>query len=139
VYDLTHSLAHAADDAAGLAAAARKAGLRVGLALSPSTPADAAFALADAGALDMILVMTVQPGFGGQPFQAEQLPKVMALRKRYPSIDIQVDGGLGPSTIDAAAAAGANVIVAGTAVFGAYDPAAVITKLRVVVDSVQSA
>jgi len=85
----------------------------------------------------MILVMTVQPGFGGQPFQAEQLPKVMALRKRYPSIDIQVDGGLGPSTIDAAAAAGANVIVAGTAVFGAYDPAAVITKLRSVVDSVQ--
>lgn len=135
---LTHSLAHPrAEDAAGVAKAARAAGLRVGLALSPGTPAEAAFPLADEGLLDMVLVMTVTPGFGGQPFQASQLPKVAALRCRYPDLDIQVDGGLGPSTVDAAAAAGANVIVAGTAVFGAPDPAAVITMLRASVDAAQ--
>jgi ribulose-phosphate 3-epimerase len=85
----------------------------------------------------MVLCMTVTPGFGGQPFQAAVLPKVAALRQRYPELDIQVDGGLGPSTVDAAAAAGANVIVAGTAVFGAPDPAAVIAKLRGAVEEAQ--
>jgi ribulose-phosphate 3-epimerase len=109
----------------------------VGLALSPGTPAEAAFPLADEGLLDMVLVMTVTPGFGGQPFQATQLPKVSALRCRYPGLDIQVDGGLGPSTVDAAAAAGANVIVAGTAVFGAPDPGVVIALLRSSVDEAQ--
>ncbi len=127
------------DDAAGVAAAARAAGMRVGLALCPDTPASAAHALADAGALDMILVMTVQPGFGGQPFQAAMMPKVAALRARYPEMDIQVDGGLSPSTVCAAAAAGANVIVAGSAVFGAPDAAAAIGALRAAVVAAQKA
>ena len=61
---------------------------------------------------------------------ADQLPKVEALRKRYPELNVEVDGGLGPSTIDQAAEAGANVIVAGSAVFGAKDPAEVIGFLR---------
>ena len=78
----------------------------------------------------MVLVMTVEPGFGGQKFMADQLPKVEALRKRYPELNVEVDGGLGPSTIDQAAEAGANVIVAGSAVFGAKDPAEVISLLR---------
>ena len=78
----------------------------------------------------MVLVMTVHPGFGGQKFMASELPKVTALRKRYPDLYIEVDGGLGEGTIDQAADAGANVIVAGSAVFGAKDPAAVITLLR---------
>lgn len=65
---------------------------------------------------------------------ASQLPKVEALRKRYPDLNIEVDGGLGPGTIDQAADAGANVIVAGSAVFGAKDPREVISVLREAVE-----
>ena len=82
----------------------------------------------------MVLVMTVHPGFGGQKFMASELPKVKALRERYPELYIEVDGGLGEGTIDQAADAGANVIVAGSAVFGAKDPAGVIRLLQ---DSVE--
>ena len=82
----------------------------------------------------MVLVMTVHPGFGGQKFMASELPKVQALRERYPNLNIEVDGGLGLGTIDQAADAGANVIVAGSAIFGAADPGDVIAKLR---DAVQ--
>jgi ribulose-phosphate 3-epimerase len=82
----------------------------------------------------MALVMTVEPGFGGQKFMASELPKVQALRERYPDLNIEVDGGLGPGTIDQAADAGANVIVAGSAVFSAKDPAEVISLLRDAVD-----
>lgn len=78
----------------------------------------------------MALVMTVEPGFGGQKFMADMMPKVEALRKRYPNLNIEVDGGLSEKTIDAAADAGANVIVAGSAVFGAKDPSQVIQALR---------
>ncbi len=65
---------------------------------------------------------------------ASELPKVKALRDRFPELNIEVDGGLGPGTIDQAADAGANVIVAGSAVFGASDPAAVIQTLRSAVE-----
>lgn len=91
--------------------------------------------LADRGSpLQMVLIMTVMPGFGGQKFMASELPKVEALRKKYPELNIEVDGGLGPATIDQAADAGANVIVAGSAVFAAKDPADVIAALRQSVD-----
>ena len=83
----------------------------------------------------MVLVMTVHPGFGGQKFMASELPKVKALRDKYPELNIEVDGGLGEGTIDQAADAGANVIVAGSAIFGAKDPADVISKLRAAVES----
>lgn len=66
---------------------------------------------------------------------ASELPKVQELRKRYPELNIEVDGGLGPSTIDQAADAGANVIVAGSAVFGAKDPAEIISLLRTSVNN----
>lgn len=82
----------------------------------------------------MILIMTVHPGFGGQKFMPEELPKVTALRDRYPDLNIEVDGGLSLDTIDLAAEAGANVIVAGSAVFGAKDPSQVISALRAAVD-----
>jgi len=78
----------------------------------------------------MVLVMTVHPGFGGQKFMASELPKVTALRQKYPELNIEVDGGLAEGTIDQAAEAGANVIVAGSAVFGAKDPGHVIQVLR---------
>jgi ribulose-phosphate 3-epimerase len=114
----------------------RAAGMKVGVALKPGTSAEAVFALCDDSKTkpDMVLVMTVEPGFGGQKFQPEMMPKVRSLRQRYPDLDIQVDGGLAPATIDAAADAGANVIVAGSAVFGAPDPAAAIAALRRAVD-----
>jgi ribulose-phosphate 3-epimerase len=83
----------------------------------------------------MVLVMTVEPGFGGQKFQSRCMPKVQALRERYPDLDIEVDGGIGLGTIGEAAKAGANVIVAGTAVFGAKSPREVIGKLRETVQS----
>lgn len=83
----------------------------------------------------MVLIMTVHPGFGGQKFMASELAKVSALRYKYPNLNIEVDGGLGIGTIDQAAEAGANVIVAGSAVFGAKDPADVIAKLRAAVDA----
>lgn len=82
----------------------------------------------------MVLVMTVYPGFGGQKFMASELPKVKALRDKYPDLNIEVDGGLAEGTIDQAAEAGANIIVAGSAVFGAKDPAEVIKKLREAVE-----
>lgn len=66
---------------------------------------------------------------------ASELPKVSALREKYPNLNIEVDGGLGIGTIDQAADAGANVIVAGSAVFGAKDPGDVIAKLRAAVES----
>lgn len=83
----------------------------------------------------MVLVMTVHPGFGGQKFMTSQLPKVTALREKYPHLNIEVDGGLGVGTVGPAAEAGANVIVAGSAIFGANDPADVIAKMREVVES----
>ncbi|KAI5844773.1 Ribulose-phosphate 3-epimerase-like protein [Tricharina praecox] len=111
-------------------------GLKAGVAIKPDTPVDVLFPLLDGDdeKPDMVLVMTVEPGFGGQKFQHRCMPKVEALRKRYPELDIEVDGGLGLETIDVAAEAGANVIVAGTAVFGAADPSEVIAKLKSVVE-----
>ncbi|KAF3924768.1 hypothetical protein ABW21_db0200062 [Orbilia brochopaga] len=115
-------------------------GMKAGIAIKPDTPVDVLYPILDdtsdpAYYPDMALVMTVEPGFGGQKFQSRCMPKVTALRDRYPSLDIEVDGGLGPSTIDVAAEAGANVIVAGTAVFGAKDPKEVIAQLRSTVQS----
>ncbi len=78
--------------------------------------------------------MTVNPGFGGQKFMASELPKVKALREKYPDLNIEVDGGLSEGTVDQAAEAGANVIVAGSAVFSAKDPSEVISKLKEAVE-----
>jgi len=102
-------------DLAGVCSLIRASGMKVGVAIKPGTPVAA---LADVVALvDMVLVMTVEPGFGGQNFMPNCMPKVLELRTAHPSLDIQVDGGLGPATIDQAAAAGANLIVAGSSVF----------------------
>ncbi|KAF4319462.1 hypothetical protein BBO99_00005287 [Phytophthora kernoviae] len=106
----------------------RNADMKVGLAVKPGTSAEAAFPYVDL--VDMVLVMTVEPGFGGQSFMADMMPKVAAFREKYPTKDIEVDGGLGPSTIDAAAKAGANMIVAGSSVFKAADTKAVILQMR---------
>ncbi|KAL9048379.1 MAG: hypothetical protein Q9162_007756 [Coniocarpon cinnabarinum] len=113
-------------------------GMLAGIAIKPKTPVDVMWDIMDnrekSEVPDMVLVMTVEPGFGGQSFMSSELPKVQALRQKYPQLHIEVDGGLSPKTVDQAAAAGANVIVAGSAVFGAQDPADVILKLRKAVD-----
>ncbi len=108
----------------------RAAGKRAGLSVKPRTPVDAVLPYLDD--LDMVLVMTVEPGFGGQAYMADMAPKIAALRAAIGArpIDIQVDGGLDPETVRHAASHGANVIVAGSAVFRAADPAQAIAALR---------
>ena len=110
-----------------------------GIAIKPATPVSVLWPLLSASdpvaRPDMVLIMTVEPGFGGQKFMASEMPKVRELREKYPDLDIEVDGGLAEGTVDEAAEAGANVIVAGSAVFGASDPKAVIGRLREAVDS----
>ncbi|KAH3685012.1 hypothetical protein WICPIJ_004044 [Wickerhamomyces pijperi] len=122
----------ATEDPLALAKLIKSFGIRAACAIKPGTPVDVLFDLAPH--LDMALVMTVEPGFGGQKFMPDMMPKVEALRAKFPDLDIQVDGGLGKATIPVAAKAGANVIVAGTAVFGAADPADVIKFMRDEVD-----
>ncbi|TMW68481.1 hypothetical protein Poli38472_005949 [Pythium oligandrum] len=106
----------------------RDAGMKVGIAIKPGTDVTQVFPYVDK--VDMVLVMTVEPGFGGQKFMEDMMPKVSTLREKYPTLDIEVDGGLGPSTIDAAAKAGANMIVAGSSVFRAENPAQAILVMR---------
>jgi ribulose-phosphate 3-epimerase len=100
--------------------AVREAGAAAAVALNPSTPAAMAAPVLDL--VDMVLVMTVNPGFGGQRYIATMEPKIRELRQliddRGLDIDIEVDGGIGPATVAGAAGAGANVLVAGSAVFG---------------------
>jgi len=118
----------------------RSLGMRAGLAIKPATPAEALFPYVDAGLVDMALVMTVEPGFGGQAFQPAAAKKCAALRKRSPTLDVQVDGGIAPgASVECAAEAGANVLVAGSAVFGAKDPAEAIAALRAAVDGKKGA
>ncbi len=97
----------------------KKSGIRAGIALKPSTPAAEVFPYLDS--LDMVLVMTVEPGFGGQSFMENQLSKIEEIRneckKRGLSSDIQVDGGITDKTAPLVTAAGANVLVAGSYVF----------------------
>ena len=107
--------------------AVRSRGKGLGVAVNPDTPA-AVLDFLDR--VDMVLVMTVWPGFGGQKFIESTVPKIGELRRRSASVDIEVDGGLNEETIRKAAGAGANVIVAGTSTFRAPDAAAAIRRLR---------
>lgn len=102
-------------------------GCKPAIAIKPGTSAEAVLPYADR--LAMVLVMTVEPGFGGQSFMADMMPKLTLLRSRYPHLDLQVDGGINLETVKAAAKAGANVFVAGSAVFKSADPAATIAGL----------
>lgn len=111
--------------------------MKAGVAISPDTPSTA---ITDeiGEAADMLLVMTVYPGRGGQKFLERCVPKVAELRARFPDKDIEVDGGVGPKTIDQCADAGSNVIVAGTAIFNATEPEQVIALLKQSVDTAQA-
>ena len=115
-----------------LARELRSRGARAGMALKPATPVDGYADLLPE--LDMLLLMTVEPGFGGQPFLDVVLPKIARAREILDSsgseVWLQVDGGIAPDTIERAAAAGADVFVAGSAVYRSEDPAAVVQDLR---------
>jgi ribulose-phosphate 3-epimerase len=110
----------------------RAAGSLAGLALKPGTPLEEHLDVLPE--FDTLLVMTVEPGFGGQRFLAETLPKVRRARELVDTghleLLIEVDGGINADTIEQAAAAGADVFVAGSAVYGAEDPARAIAGLR---------
>lgn len=111
----------------------REAGMKVGLAIKPGTGIEEVRQYIDHA--DAILVMTVEPGFGGQKFMSDMMPKVQWLRHNYPLLDIGVDGGVGLNTITACAEAGANMIVSGSAIIESIDQAAVIASLRETVES----
>ena len=110
----------------------KQKGKLVGLALKPKTPAEVVFPYLDL--LDLILVMTVEPGFGGQKFMEDMLPKIRSIReeisRRGLTCDLEVDGGIDAETAPLVKAAGANVLVAGSAVFGKQDRAAALNALR---------
>lgn len=110
----------------------REAGARAGVALNPATPVEAIEPIL--GDVDQVVVMTVNPGFGGQKFIESVLPKISQIRRwideRELSIDLEVDGGVGPGTIGRVARAGANAFVAGSAIFHKADYAATIAELR---------
>jgi ribulose-phosphate 3-epimerase len=117
---------------AGVLALIRQHGVRAGLALKPGTRLDAA--LPHLPDLDLLLVMTVEPGFGGQAFMRDVLPKITAAREQRDRAGyrylVQVDGGIAPDTAREARAAGAEVFVAGHAVYGAPDPGIALANLR---------
>jgi ribulose-phosphate 3-epimerase len=102
--------------------------MNVGIVVKPNTPIESIFEYVND--IDMVLIMTVEPGFSGQKFMGDMMPKVKVLREKFPKLNIQVDGGLSPATVDAAASVGANVIVAASAIFGSDDRQGVINSLR---------
>ena len=112
-------------------------GIKPGLVIKPNTPASAVFPYLDK--LFMVLVMTVEPGFGGQGFMADMLPKVQEIKaecaNRGLDVLIEADGGISTSTIKQAADAGVDVCVAGTAVFKAEDSAKAIAELKAIAEN----
>ena len=111
------------------AEAVKSYGKKVGVAINPDTPVDRIVPLL--GIVDMVLVMSVVPGFGGQKFIPSVLPKTRALRGELNwRGDLEMDGGINAETIAACAEAGANILVAGTAVYGAKDMSAAVRDLR---------
>ncbi|PKI92929.1 ribulose-phosphate 3-epimerase [Actinomycetales bacterium SN12] len=122
----------AAADPVALARRLRSIGARAGIAIKPGTAGEALYDILDE--FDQILVMTVEPGFGGQGFMPETMPKLRALhdeaRRRGSGVWLQVDGGISDDTIAQAAAAGADTFVAGSAVYGAADIEAAVIGLR---------
>ena len=113
-------------------AAIHAKGKKAGVGLKPATPAEAALPYLEE--VDIILVMTVEPGFGGQKFMADMMPKVTTLRKwidaRNPACELEVDGGVDPETARVCVAAGANVLVAGSSVYRAENIPERIAQLR---------
>ena len=122
----------ASEDVEGTLKAIRALGKKSALSIKPGTPVDAVFPYLPL--CDMILIMTVEPGFGGQSFIYGMLDKMRTLREKIEreglAVDIQVDGGVNEETAKLCREAGANILVAGSAVFRAQDKAAIIKALK---------
>lgn len=116
------------DTKEALIAAIRDGGATAGIAINPKTPLSAVEDVLDD--VDMLLVMSVQPGFGGQAFMPEVLDKVRAARQQYPDLMIQMDGGIDNESVGACIEAGANNFVSGSYIFKSEDRAAAIASLR---------
>jgi ribulose-phosphate 3-epimerase len=106
--------------------------MKVGVGIKPKTDVKSIWPFIKQ--VDMVLVMTVEPGFGGQKFMADMMPKVALLRQTFWNLNIEVDGGLSPTTVRIAAEAGANMIVSGSAVMKVSDPAEAMATMKKVVD-----
>ena len=130
--DLLTVHAESCDNVAECLQYLRENGCRAGLAISPDTPAETVFPLLPL--CDLLLVMTVYPGFGGQSFMANMMPKVRAIRAEIDrlglNIDLEVDGGVDATTAAVCAEAGANALVAGSAIFRAPDAARAIADIK---------
>ena len=115
----------------------RAGGAKPGLVISPDTPADTLYPYLEL--VDLVLVMSVYPGFGGQAFMPQVLPKVTQLRERAvqmnPKLDVQMDGGISRENAGLCARAGANVLVAGSALFGQEDYAVAVEEMRRAINS----
>lgn len=109
-------------------------GVKPALAVKPGTPVEAVFDYLDK--LDMVLIMTVEPGFGGQAYMADMMLKVEKLKRRTPDLLVQVDGGIDLQTVVTSAKAGVDICVAGTSVFRAPDPQKMIADLKQAAQSV---
>jgi ribulose-phosphate 3-epimerase len=125
--DLVTFHIEACRDPKALISMIRKAGKKVGVSIKPKTPPSAIDKILDD--VDLVLVMTVEPGFGGQGFIKEVLPKIRKLRS-YFTKDIEVDGGITVENAGEVVAAGANILVAGTAVFGSQNYKEAVKKLK---------
>jgi ribulose-phosphate 3-epimerase len=108
--------------------AIREKGVRAGITLNPETPADAAYPFLKE--VDEILFMTVHPGFGGQKFIPNVLPKIAEIRRREPTLDLSIDGGINHETAEQASACGINIFIAGTFLYDAGNMAAEIETMR---------
>ena len=130
--DLINIHLECADPIAETLADIRAAGKQAAITLKPGTPAEEAFPYLEM--VDMVLVMTVEPGFGGQSFMADMMPKVAALRqeidRRGLQVSIQVDGGINATTAIEAANAGADIAVIGSALFNSPDPRALVDEVH---------
>ncbi|KAL5010375.1 hypothetical protein ScPMuIL_012680 [Solemya velum] len=124
----------ATEDATTCIRKIKEAGMKAGIGIKPGTPVDVLVPFAEM--VDMVLIMTVEPGFGGQKFMTDMMPKIQFLRERFRGIDIEVDGGVGPNTIQHCAEAGANMIVSGSAIMGSDNPREAISHLRNSVEEV---
>ena len=118
----------AEDDVAGTIDAIAAGGAKPALAVKPGTPVDTVFPYLDK--LYMVLVMTVEPGFGGQSYMGDMMSKVVALKEKAPDLLVQIDGGVNLETIVPRAKAGVDICVAGTSVFRAQSPTQMIQDLK---------
>lgn len=122
----------AVDNPAEVAKLIRRLGARVGISIKPATEPEKIFSYLEL--VDLVLVMTVEPGFGGQQFMKDMLPKISSVRREAErqgiDIDVQVDGGINAETGRLCVQAGADVLVAGSYLFGADDPALAISRLK---------